>query len=155
MAYKEVLRVEIQEVIRRCQPRVNQRRVADGTGLSLATVVKYQSEAKELGIAQDGPAPSKDQLSRLDGTSRAGPRQVETPVEDSLALWADQIYHWLTGDRSKVTRVQEWLAVRGRAVSHRSNVLLTQGRPSISIPRATFRRMSKSSLVLASASLTL
>ena len=107
MAYKEVLRVEIQEVIRRWRAGSSQRQIAEGTGLSRATVRKYLSAAKEEGIAQDGPAPSEEQLSRLAGISRAGPRQVETPVEDSLAPWADQIYQWLTGDRLKVTRVQE------------------------------------------------
>ena len=92
MAYKEVLRVEIPEVVRRWQAGGSRRQVAEGTGLSRATVRKYLSEAKGEGIAPDGPPPSEDQLSRLAGISRAGPRQVETPVEDSLAPWADQIY---------------------------------------------------------------
>ena len=85
MAYKEVLRVEIQEVIRRWQAGNSQRQIAEGTGLSRATVRKYLSAAKGEGIAQDGPAPSKEQLSRLAGISQAGPKRVETPVEDSLA----------------------------------------------------------------------
>ena len=120
MAYKEVLRVEIQEVIRRWQTRGSQRQIAEGTGLSRATVRKYLSAAKGEGIAQDGSAPSEEQLSRLAGISRAGPKRVETPVEDSLAPWGDQIYQWLTGDRLKVTRVQELLATRGCAVSYTS-----------------------------------
>ena len=41
-------------------------------------------------------------------------------VEDSLAPWADQIYQWLTGDRLKVTRVQELLSARGCTVSYTS-----------------------------------
>ena len=118
MAYKEVLRVEIQEVIRRWQARGSQRQIAEGTGLSRATVRKYLSAATGEGIAQDGPAPSEEQLSRLAGISRAGPKRVETPVEDGLAPWVDQIYQWLTGDRLKVTRVQELLAARGCAVSY-------------------------------------
>ena len=120
MAYKEVLRVEIQEVIRRWRAGASQRQIAEGTGLSRATVRKYLSAAKGEGIAQDGPAPSEEQLSRLAGISRAGPRQVETPVEDSLAPWADQIYQWLTGDRLKVTRIQELLEARGCTVSYTS-----------------------------------
>lgn len=111
MAYKEVLRVEIQEVIRRWQSGGSQRQIAEGTGLSRATVRKYLSAAEGEGIARDGPAPSEEQLSRLAGIGRAGPKQAETPVEDSLAPWGDQIYQWLTGDRLKVTRVQELLAV--------------------------------------------
>ena len=105
--------MEIQEVFRRWRAGASQRQIAEGTGLSRATVRKYLSAAKGEGIAQDGPAPSEEQLSRLAGISRAGPRQVETPVEDSLAPWADQIYQWLTGDRLKVTRIQELLEARG------------------------------------------
>ena len=120
MAYKEVLRVEIQEVIRRWQARGSQRQIAEGTGLSRATVRKYLAAATGEGVVRDGPFPSEEQLSRLAGISRAGPKRVETPVEDGLAPWADQIYQWLTGDRLKVTRVQELLAARGCEVSSTS-----------------------------------
>ena len=41
MAYKEVLRVEIQEVVRRWQAGSSQRQIAEGMGLSRATVRKY------------------------------------------------------------------------------------------------------------------
>ena len=120
MAYKEVLRVEIQEVIRRWQAGNSQRQIAEGTGLSRATVRKYLSAAAAVGVSREGPPPDEDQLSRLAGIGRAGPRQVVTPVEDSLAPWADQIYQWLTGDRLKVTRVQELLAALGCTVSYTS-----------------------------------
>ena len=83
MAYK-VLRAEIREVIRRWQADNSHRQIAEGTRLSWATVRKYLAAAKGEGIAQDGPAPSEEQLSRLAGISRAGPKRVETPVEDSL-----------------------------------------------------------------------
>ena len=120
MAYKEVLRVEIKEVIRRWQAGGSQRQIGEGTGLSRVTVRKYLAAAMAAGLAQDGPAPDEVQLSRLAGISRAGPRQVETPVEDSLVPWGDQIYQWLTGDRLQVTRIQELLAVRGCPVSYTS-----------------------------------
>ena len=121
MAYKEVVfRVKVQEVIRRWQAGGSQRQIAEGTGLSRATVRKYLAAAKGEGIAQDGPAPSEEQLSRLAGISRAGPKRVETPVEDSLAPWADQVYQWLTGDRLTVTRIQELLTARGCTVSYTS-----------------------------------
>ena len=120
MAYKEVLRVEIQEVIRRWQAGGSQRQIAEGTGLSGATVCKYLAAATVVGVLRDGPAPDEEQLSQLAGISRAGPRQVETPVEDSLAPWADQIYQWFTGDRLRVTRIQELLAARGCAASYTS-----------------------------------
>ena len=120
MAYREVTRVDIQEIIRRWQAGEGYRRVASGTGLSRNTVRKYLSAAKAEGIARDGAVPSDDQLSRLAVIGQPGPRQAETPSEDLLAPWADQIYQWLTGDRLQLTRIHELLLGRGCPASYQS-----------------------------------
>ena len=120
MAYREVTRVEIQEIIRRWQSDDGYRQIASGNGASRNTVRKYLSEAKAEGIARDGPAPTDDQLSRLAAMSQSGPRHRETPSEDLLAPWADQIYQWLTGDRLQVTRIHELLLARGCPVTYQS-----------------------------------
>ena len=120
MAYKEVLRVEISEVIRRWQAGNSRRHIASGTGLSKDTVGKYITAAEALGIARDGPGPGEEQLSRLAAISRSGPRQVEAPTDEKLAPWADQIYQWITVDRLQVTRIQELLAERDCRVSYTS-----------------------------------
>ena len=65
MAYKEVLRVEISEVIRRWQTGESRRHIASGTGLSKDTVGRYISAAEALGIARDGPGPDEEQVSSL------------------------------------------------------------------------------------------
>ena len=49
MAYKEVSRVDIAEVIRRWQRGNSQRHIAAGTGLSRATVRKYLAAAQKVG----------------------------------------------------------------------------------------------------------
>ena len=105
MAYREVSRVEIAEVVRRWQSGMSQRQIATGTGLSRATVRRHIDAAVEAGLARDGPAPSEEQLTRLAGLSVAGPRRVETPTGEMLAPWAEQIYEWLTADRLQLTRV--------------------------------------------------
>ena len=120
MAYREVSRVEIAEVVRRCQSGISQRGISTGTGLSRATVRRYIEAVVEAGLARDGPAPSEDQLARLAGLSLAGPRKVEIPTEEVLAPWADQVYEWLTADRLQVTRIHELLAGRGCRVSYTS-----------------------------------
>ena len=102
MAYREVSRVEIAEVMRRWQSGISQRQIATGTGLSRATVRRYIVAAMGAGLTRDGPAPSEDQLARLAGLSLAGPRRVETPTDDLLAPWAEQVYEWLTADRLQV-----------------------------------------------------
>ena len=120
MAYKEVLRVDIAEVIRRWQAGSSRRQIASGTGLSKDTVGKYIAVAEALGVSVDGPAPSEEQLSRLAAIGQPGPRRHDTPSEDLLAPWADQIHRWLTGDRLQLTRIQELLAERGCRVSYAS-----------------------------------
>ncbi len=97
MAYREVPRMEIREVIRRWQAGVSQGRIVSGAGLSRNTVRKY-----------------------LAAISQSGPRQVDTPGQDLLEPWADQIYQWLTGDRLLMTRIHELLLARGCSVSYPS-----------------------------------
>ena len=84
MAYKEVSRVDIVEVIRRWQKGNSQRHTASGTGLSRDTVRKYLAAAEEVGVSREGPDPSEEQLSRLVALSRNGPRKKVTPAEDLL-----------------------------------------------------------------------
>ena len=105
MAYKEVLRVDISEVIRRWQAGISRRQIASGTGLSRETVGKYIAAAEGMGVSRDGAAPTEEQLSQLAAISRPGPQQASIPTEEKLAPWADQIYRWLTGDRLQLTRV--------------------------------------------------
>ena len=92
MAYKEVLRVEISEVIRRWQAGDSWRHIASGTGLSKDTVGKYISTAEAMGIARNGPGPREEQLSRLAGIGCSGPRRAGVPTVEKLTSWADQIY---------------------------------------------------------------
>ena len=120
MAYREVTRMDKQEIIRRWQAGEGYRRIASGTGLSRNTVRKYLTAAKAEGIDRDGPVPTDDQLSRLAVIDQPGPRQTETPSEDLLAPWADQVYQWLTGDRLQLTRIHELLLGRGCPVSYQS-----------------------------------
>ena len=120
MAYREVSKVEIAEVIRRWQSGNSQRQIANGTGLSRATVRRYIEAAVGARLTRDGPSTSEEQLSLLAGLNLCAPRKVETPTEDLLAPWADQIYEWMTSDKLQLTRIHELLADRGCRVSYTS-----------------------------------
>ncbi len=139
MAYKEVSRVDIVEVIRRWQRGNSQRHIASGTGLSRETVRKYVDAALEAGVCLSGPAPTEEQVSRLAAVGRSGPRAVATPAEDKLVPWADQIYQWLTVDRLQLTRIQELLAEQGCRVSYTSLRRFIQRRNWQSRSRTTVR----------------
>ena len=120
MAYREVLSVEIREIIRRRQAGLSQRRIARGTGLSRQTVRRYIEAAEAAGLKAGGPEPGEEQLARLATLSSTRPRQVAVPSEELLAPWAEQVEGWLTAERLQVTRVQELLAERGCEVSYSS-----------------------------------
>ena len=146
MAYKEVHRVEISEVIRRWQAGNSQRSKATGTGLSRETVRRCAEvpclrrgrlwrPPRKQGVAQEGPAATADQRSVLASVSRSGPREPEAPSEEKLAPWSDQIYQWLTEDQLQFTRIQELLAERGCRISYSSPAPVAKPAPLAATPQ--------------------
>ena len=87
MAFKELHRVKILEVIRRWQAGGGQLSKATGTGLSRETVRRYLEAVREAGVVQEGPAPTEGQLSVLASVSRSGPQTGEASSEELLAPW--------------------------------------------------------------------
>ena len=65
MTFKEVSRVEVEEIIRRWQAKSSLRGLARNTGLARKTVRKYLQAAEKCGLTRDGPPPSEDQLLAL------------------------------------------------------------------------------------------
>ncbi|MFA4836791.1 MAG: IS21 family transposase [Dehalococcoidia bacterium] len=120
MAFKEVTRVEIKEIIRRWQDGSSIRAVARATGLSRTTAQKYIQAAEACGLSRGGPPPTEDQLLILVRMNIAGPRQVAIPTQGILAPWSDRIERWVQEDRMQLTRVHELLGQQGCAVSYTS-----------------------------------
>ena len=109
MAYKEVSRVEITEILRRWQAGAKMRELARASGLSRNTIKKYILAAEGLGLTRAGPLPTEEQTLSLVQINIAGRRPATIPTESLLSPWADQIYRWLKDDRLRVTRIQELL----------------------------------------------
>jgi len=120
MAFKEVSRVEVIEIMRRWQAGDSVRRLANATGLSRKTVRKYTKAAEKCGLTREGPPPAEAQLLTLVQLNVAGPRQVERPTEDTLAPWSENIQKWIQGERLQLTRIQELLEQQHCAVSYTS-----------------------------------
>ena len=120
MAFKEVSRVEIKEIIRRWQDGASIRAVARATGLSRTTAQKYIQAAEASGVSRGGPPPEEDQLLTLVRMNIAGPRQAAIPTQELLAPWSDRVERWVQEDRMQLTRVQELLGQQGCAVSYTS-----------------------------------
>ena len=114
MVYREVHRVELQELLRRWQVGESIRTIALATGLARNTVGKYLKAAKALGLTVSGPPATEDQLVRLLAQGYPGyPHRSPGPSEALLAPHKDQIGLWLTKERHRLTRIQELLAERG------------------------------------------
>ncbi len=110
MAYKEVSRVEVTEVIRQWQSGRGIREINRSTGISRNTVRKYILNAQSCGLERDGPPPTDMQLVALLKVNRAGPHKVVIPTEKVLEPWAEQIERWIKQDKLKLTRIQDLLA---------------------------------------------
>jgi hypothetical protein len=118
MAYKEVSRVEVTEIIRQWQARRGIHEMSRSTGLSRNTIRKYILTAQNCGLTRDGPPPTESQLLTLVQLNRAGPREVVIPTDKVLEPWSEQIEKWLKEERLKLTRIQDLLAQKHCMVAY-------------------------------------
>jgi transposase len=139
MAFKEVSRVEVIEILRRWQTGVGMRALARGTGLSRNTIRKYIEAAERCGLTRDGPSPTETQLTELVRLNVAGPRRVVRSTEEVLEPWATSIRDWLHRDRLTLTRVHELLKEQRCAVSYMSLYRYAMRREWLTSNRSTVR----------------
>lgn len=120
MAYEEVSRVEVAEIIRRWQAGGTIRGLARGTGLSRNTIKKYILAAQGCGLTRTGPPPTEPQILSLVQLNVAGCHPTAIPTESVLSPWADQVYRWLKDEKLLLTRIHELLVARQCHVSYTS-----------------------------------
>src|SRR5579872_6941348 len=108
MAYREIGRMEIVEVVRRWQAGESRRAIGRGVGLARATVDKYVRAAEELGLLVGGMGPTESQVVAL--VRQGNPaRERPTPARTDLGAHREQISRWLGEEHLRLTRVQELL----------------------------------------------
>ena len=120
MGYRELHRMEIEEVVRRWQAGESQRAVARATGLARETVKKYLAAAVSLGLSGTGPPPNDSvliELRRL-GVVATQPVHRLAPQMAMLEPYRDQIAMWLDQDQLLLTRIQELLEPYGVQVKY-------------------------------------
>jgi hypothetical protein len=120
MAYEEVSRVEVTEMIRRWQAGATIRGLARATGLSRNTIKKYILAAQSTGLTNSGPPPTEPQIVSLVQLNVAGRHPATIPTEGVLGPWADQIHRWLKDERLELTRIQELLEKHNCSVAYTS-----------------------------------
>jgi len=119
VAYEEIGRVEIVDVVRRWQAGESARGIARALGLARNTVAAYLRAATVVGIARGGAAPSEDQIAALLRARRPGPAPGSgTAAAGPLAAHRARVGRWLSEDRLRLTRVHELLGQEGVAVSY-------------------------------------
>ena len=111
MGYRELHRMEIEEVVRRWQIGESQRAIVRATGLARETVRKYLAAAISVGLSATGPPPTEPQLLKLRrlGVVAAQPVKRVAPQQAMLEPYRDQITTWLDQDHLLLTRIQELL----------------------------------------------
>src|SRR5215469_8550386 len=111
MGYRELHRMEIEEVVRRWQVRESQRAIARATGLARERVRKYLAAAMGFGLSATGPPPTESQVLELRrlGVVAAQPAKRVAPQQAMLESYREQIATWLDQDHLLLTRIQELL----------------------------------------------
>ena len=145
MAYRELSRMEIQEVVRRWQAGESQRAIARRSGLARETVRKYLRAAEGLGLRTSGPPPTEAQvvqLVRLGQVAIMRPPRA-APQAQRLEPRREQIAAWVREQRLQLTRVQELLGRQGVAVSY-STLERFVRRAGLRKPSRTTVRMAES-----------
>ena len=111
MAYREVSRMEYEEVVRRWQAGESQRAIARALGLARNTVAAYvraaNAEPTDGGAATPMPR-------RQPGPSLEQPG----PAVARLGPYQEQIAGWLRDEHLKLTRIQELLGQQGLVVTY-------------------------------------
>jgi transposase len=111
MAYREVSRMEYEEVVRRWRAGESQRAIARALGLSRNTVAAYVRAASA--VPDDGGA-ARPMPRRQPGPSPEQPG----PAVARLGPYQEQIARWLHDEHLKLTRIQELLGQRGLVVTY-------------------------------------
>ncbi len=120
MGYRELHRMEIEEVVRRWQVNESQRAIARATGLARETVKKYLAAAGGLGLSTTGPPPTEKELIELRrlGVVATQPITRVAPQAATLEAYREQIATWIDEDHLLLTRVQELLGQHGVPVKY-------------------------------------
>jgi transposase len=132
MVYREVSRMEYQEVVRRWRAGESQRAIARALGLARNTVAAYVRAA-------DGE-PGTDGEERPLPRRRPGPALGQPgPAVARLAPYEAQVAQWLREERLRLTRVQELLGQQGVSVKYTTLRRFVRQAGLTKAPRSTVR----------------
>ena len=119
MAYREVRRMDIDQVIRRWLAGGKLRAIARSTGSDRNTVRRIVRLGEEAGIGRETPWPDEGKLQAIrQRTGRPGAAVAAGQAEQELRPRTEQIRAWLDQDRLLLTNVHELLGREGLVVSY-------------------------------------
>lgn len=120
MGYRELPRMEIEEVVRRWQAGESQRAIACATGIARETVKKYLAAAIGLALSATGPPPTESMLSELRRLGLVATQPVHrlAPQMATLQPYREQMANWLDQDHLLLRRIQELLEPYGVHVKY-------------------------------------
>ena len=120
MAFREVHRMEIRQVIRRWRRGESARSIAQASGLARNTVDKYLRLAVAAGVTRGGEPPGEELYAALSRCSQPGPRPGSrlAPQRVILRDQRERIAHWLQDDHLRLTRIHELLLRDGIAAGY-------------------------------------
>ena len=121
MAYREVRRMDIDQIIRRWLAGEKIRAIARSTGADRNTVRRIVRFAEKEGIGQETPWPDEGKLQVIrQHMGRPGTTVASSEPEQRLKPRTEQIRAWLDKDHLLLSKVHALLGREGLAVSYSS-----------------------------------
>jgi transposase len=121
MAYREVRRMDIDQIIRRWLAGEKIRAIARSTGADRNTVRRIVRFAEKEGIGRETPWPDEGKLQVIrQRMGRPGTAVASSEPEQRLKPRTEQIRAWLDKDHLLLSKVHELLGREGLAVSYSS-----------------------------------
>lgn len=119
MAYREVRRMDIDQVVRRWRAGEGIRSIGRSTGLDRNTVRRIVRLAEKAGVQRETPWPDEGKLEAIQQEmGRPGAPMAPGQAEQQLKPRTDQIRGWLNKDHLLLTKVHELLTREGLLVSY-------------------------------------
>lgn len=119
MAYREVRRMDIDQVVRRWLAGEGIRSIGRSTGLDRNTVRRIVRLAEKAGVQRETPWPDQGKLEAIQQEmGRPGAPMTAGQAEQQLKPRTEQIRCWLNKDHLLLTKVHELLVREGLLVSY-------------------------------------
>jgi transposase len=118
MSFRELMMIDVKEILRRWQMSQSERRIGRDTGTDRKTVGRYIVEAEALGLHQDRPL-TEEEVAAVAQRVQSRPQPEPSEAREALIPYKGKIEGWLGGSKPlKLSKVLQLVEREGVQTSY-------------------------------------